>query len=128
MKVIINRAEWNVGFKRSRVSRLLQWNNGERFQCCLGFLANELGATDEQILDKHLPSVVVGEDIYWPDKMYCGVPNTDYHNRNVQWQDFFVYINDNKDMDNDIREGWIQIGFKELFGYDVEFVGKYPGD
>jgi len=71
-KLTIKRSEWLHG-EGPGASYLLRPTDGKK--CCLGILATDCGATDEQILDKKSPADC--RNIKWVDGLLQGQESND---------------------------------------------------
>lgn len=144
-KLTINRAEWLCGGhplknrgRKSEVATFLcvkhEWKN---FRCCLGFLGNACGLSDEDMMNEPMPSDL-GTDIQkFPDVLFLAVPESfgRWLGRHYLWpsvlddgprlQEVLARLNDREDVEQSERERLIKQGF-EYLGYDVEFVGEFP--
>lgn len=117
IKTIVDRATWLRG--EPGASFLKRAIDGK--QCCLGFLAKDLGQTDEQILGKPTPN-----------SLYCDhkTPAMDTVCRREGSDTAFsraMYFNDHKDLNDWNREWAIQQALKPL-GIDMVFTGSQRDD
>jgi hypothetical protein len=128
--VTIDRAKWRTGRygdSRSRsnehvgLSRLL---NTHGYRCCLGFLGQACGLSDDLALGVSQPDNVRG-DADWPAALldYGGLYALD----RLDWESAFIALNDFPEpIDDSTREAWIAEGFRTVLNVSVEFVGEYP--
>ncbi len=124
MKLVIKRSEWARGSVKDteRVANLL-YAKQDGTRCCLGFLGNACGYTDQELQGYGLPSDVVNDaGLYnkWGRFLLHGC---DENNRRTDSLivDDLIEIND----DTNITESEREADIAEIFakhGVEVEFV------
>ena len=118
MKLIIDRSRWNRGHCLSGVSHLLGLASDDR--CCLGFLGQACGISDEDLQGVAYPSSIRSE--LWPEKLFERSGWNIVPGSCELYETFFAMLNDERETDEGTRESWIRAGFSILMGIDVEFV------
>jgi hypothetical protein len=158
MRVLINREEWGVGLRdyctetKKRKDRMAgsggefrhgqgqaSMLNSHGFRCCLGFMMNAAGFTDDEISEFTSPQELVDCMKYRqiPEDrqevqatLVSRLPKGFQKGRcdvNVDLQDELVELNDNPYFSAEVREKLIKEKFAEV-GIEVEFVGQYKAD
>lgn len=107
MDLIIVRSRWLRGDKNN--SFLLR--SSDKKMCCMGFLAKELGASDEEILNKQLLSHCTEHPTFWDWERGIGYqPLSDVYG-----------TNDAPDLQDTEREAILTEKFR-AFGINITFV------
>lgn len=115
--LIINRLHWYRG--NNSGSRLLR---GDGTKCCLGFLAEECGATADQI--RRVPSPSDEPHIAWPEGLIISREEPGFAKI---WKDTslcmrMILTNDDSALYDHQREPKLIELFREI-GYELSFVG-----
>ena len=119
MKLVIDRNTWLRG-EGSAGSKLLRSRDGK--QCCLGFLACELGSSQDDIGDKANPSQV--PSVKWlPGMLHeCDQCTPGSHVKDSDLTSTLININDSMMYASESqREADLSSAFAEL-GVEVEFI------
>ncbi len=128
LRVPIDRATWVNGrygiiSDHMGESALL---NDMGCQCCLGKLGNVLGV--DEMDGVGMPCDLPDND--WPQRLSDGSGNKVGDSEATltyrKWEDIFAYINDAKNVPDDIREAWIAEGFRTVLDCEADFFGEYP--
>jgi len=107
----INRKTWNRGWHGGNFGegKLL---NDHGYKCCLGFLGTACGVKDEDLLDFAVPSSTYFVD-YFPDFLTCETAKY-YPSCNGNVEDYIAQINDDKTLDQEVRESKLTEIFKSF--------------
>lgn len=105
-KVVIIESKWD----RGRDTDVCL--DGPEGMCCLGFLGLACGVKGTDLIGVHFPSKCLPESRRkYPSALFGS-----------GWQTVFTEINDAPDIDDEMRKAWIKEGFKQVLGFDTEFV------
>lgn len=138
MKVTIRRNKWCRGVTRddddNRVFSALLTYSGHR--CCLGFLGQACGLTDNEMQWRPVPSDTESDAVFplplfqsSGQKALLAYDNPrESRLADLPWEQVFTQFNDDERIDEPTREEWIAAGFRLVLGVDVEFIdGEEPG-
>jgi len=120
-KLIIDRSRWLRGSEGSS-ALLVRVMDEDPQMCCLGFHALACGLSEKEIENQPYPSsldtypeswLMLEQEVWGP---LSSTPNV------RSWDRVLALINDASAVDDATREAWLTEGFRELGGYEVEFV------
>lgn len=115
IKVIIDRAKWDRGISRIGKRALLNEQGGK---CCLGFVCNALGFSDEEIQNIFTPRLLFKKTKN--SKLNSLIDEDNFHNPNTHHA---MSANDSESLSEKDREYLIASNLAKI-GFDVEFVGE----
>lgn len=128
MEFVVDRSKWRCGGNgpHSAGKGTASLLNIEGYQCCMGFVCEQLGVSRKELLGVLLPS-----NLTWfhkvPHEIFLGDKKTlRFYDWNcpAHLQSYAFTINDNPDLTKEEREAKLIQAFHE-FGHTLKFVGEY---
>lgn len=118
MQFTIDRSKWRCGtlgaYRQGGGETALL--NSEGYQCCLGFICEQLGINHHKMLNKAFPLEVTGDNLLTVD--------ASFKSANTQFTDSAIEINDTEWIDSSERERRLEM-LCGIWGHELVFQGEY---
>ena len=121
MQFVVYRNNWRHGGCNHQKHGFTSLLNNKGYRCCLGFVCQQLGVSDEGLMDIGTPRCINDNE----QNLLKGV--LFFYGLNNMLAFNAVIENDNKHLSNSERERRLTALFKE-HGHELVFEGEYPDD